>query len=172
MKEIWKDVVGYEGLYQVSNLGRVKSLNYNRTGKEKIMKCGYDKDGYIRVLLTNNKKERIMKKVHRLVAQAFIPNPYNLPMVNHKDENPSNNIVSNLEWCDAKYNNNYGNSVIKRSKQILQIDITTNIIINIFPSMMEIQRKLNIPTSHICSCCKGRYKTSGGYKWSYKESQG
>lgn len=96
--------------------------------------------------------------------------------MNHKDEDKTNNIVSNLEWCDVKYNMNYGNRNKKiaeaHSKIVLQIDKNTNVIINIFPSLMEAERQTGCRGSHICSCCKGRYKTSGGYKWSYKESQG
>ena len=103
-KEIWKDIDGYEGLYQVSNLGRVKSLHHN---KEKILKGSYNSKGYYFVKLCKNGISKSIF-VHRLVAQEFIPNPDNLPIVNHKDENPRNNNVDNLEWCTQKYNANYG----------------------------------------------------------------
>ena len=98
--EEWKDIIGYEGLYQVSNLGRVR-----RSGK--ILKGGYNNKGYHTINLC---KKGISKSffVHRLVAIAFIPNPNNLPIVNHKDENPKNNCIENLEWCTYKYNANYG----------------------------------------------------------------
>lgn len=181
MKEIWKDVVGYEGLYQVSNLGRVKSLNYNRTGKEKIMKPISHKYGYLKVNLRKNNSEKKFL-IHRLVAQAFLPNPNNLPQVNHKDENPSNNIVTNLEYCDAKYNSNYGTRNEKLSinltnrkdlsKVVLQIDKNTNVIINIFPSIREAERQTGCSNKNIQRCCKGKSKSAYGYKWSYKESQG
>lgn len=106
-KRIWKDIPGFEGLYQVSNDGKVRSLNYNRTGKKQILKQSMDRGGYKMVQLwKNNKKETC--KVHRLVAQTFIPNPNNWPQVNHKDENKSNNHISNLEWCTQEYNSNYG----------------------------------------------------------------
>ena len=110
-EEIWRPIVGYEGLYEVSSYGRVRSLdrydNKNHFRKGLIMKQNNDGRGYMSVILCLNGK---IKKylVHRLVAQAFIPNPDNLPEVNHKDENPENNSVTNLEWCDHSYNINYG----------------------------------------------------------------
>lgn len=103
MEEIWKDIKEYENLYQVSNIGRVKSLNYNHTGREEILKCTKAKNGYIYI---DFKRKKYL--VHRLVAQAFIPNPFGFPYINHKDENPSNNCVSNLEWCTQKHNMNWG----------------------------------------------------------------
>lgn len=102
MKEIWKDIEGYEGMYQVSNLGRVRSLKYRDKKNIHILKGGTDKRGY--KLIGLYFKERKTYKVHRLVAEAFIPNPNNLPQVNHIDGNPSNNIITNLEWCDSTYN--------------------------------------------------------------------
>ena len=107
MVEEWRDIKGYEGLYQVSSLGRVKSLNYNHTKKEKVLDFKPNKYGYKVTYLYNN-NERKPYSVHRLVAEAFIPNPNNYKEVNHKDENKSNNCVDNLEWCTAKYNSNYG----------------------------------------------------------------
>ena len=98
--EEWKDIEGYEGLYQVSSLGRVKSLKDNNDkSREKILKQGKMKNGYLKVNLWKNEKVK-QYYVHRLVANAFIENPSSLPWVNHKDENPSNNRVNNLEWCD------------------------------------------------------------------------
>ena len=107
MVEIWKDIPGYEGIYAVSNFGKVKSLQRTRKGSygsirivyEKILNHKIDKDGYHIVTLSKEGKTKCIG-VHRLVAQAFLPNIYNLPMVNHKDENPSNNFVDNLEWCN------------------------------------------------------------------------
>lgn len=117
-KEYWRPVVGYDGLYMVSNLGRVKSLNYMHTGKEHLLRLLKNGGGYLQVDLWNCGK---MKRysVHRLVAMAFIPNPDNLPQVNHKDEDKLNNCVDNLEWCDGKYNSNYGtrNERISKSFQ-------------------------------------------------------
>lgn len=116
MEEIWKDIDGFEGRYQISSLGKVKRskrvvLSANRFGefrktiKEKEL-LGFYSKGYHRVLLDNKKYS-----VHRLVAEAFIPNPDNLPIVNHKDENPSNNSVDNLEWCTVSYNLQYGSAI-------------------------------------------------------------
>lgn len=112
-KQCWKDIPGYEGKYQVSNTGRVRSLNYMRTGKSKVMKPSTNKLGYKGVGLRKNGK-CTKYYIHRLVALAFIPNPLNLPQVNHIDENKTNNVVWNLEWCTQEYNNNYGN----RNKKI------------------------------------------------------
>ena len=123
MIEIWKDIEGYENLYQVSNLGRVKSLNYNHTGKEKIMKAKKDK-GYLRVQLYKDGKPKFYS-VHRLVATSFLPNPNNLSQVNHIDEDKSNNIVDNLEWCSAKYNSNYGTRIQRIVEKSLCCKIQT-----------------------------------------------
>lgn len=117
--EIWKDIKGYEGLYQVSNYGRVKSLKGTGNGirkKDDIIILSFrNSNGYNRVHLMKNGKEQNIY-VHRLVAEAFIPNPNNYPIVNHKDEDKSNNNVNNLEWCTHKYNVNYGTATERMSK--------------------------------------------------------
>lgn len=167
--EIWKDIEGYEGLYQVSNLGRVKSLKF---GKEKILKPRDNGIGYLKVILFKDGKGKHLY-VHRLVAQAFIKNPENLPQINHKDENPENNFVENLEFCDAKYNSNYGTRnerIIKNrngknaSKKVICVE--TNII---YHSVREAQRQTGIQNSHITECCKGNRKSAGNYHWKYSE---
>ena len=109
MIEEWRPVVGYEGLYEVSNTGRVRSLDrfYYRLHKGKVLSPAKDRYGYLTVTLNYNGKSKTIK-IHRLVAQAFIENPDNLPQVNNIDEDKSNNSVENLEWCTAKYNNKYG----------------------------------------------------------------
>lgn len=110
MNEIWKDVKGFEGLYQVSNLGRVRSLDRRKNNhffRGRILRQPKDKDGYCLVTLNDGKRSK-MGRVHRLVALAFIPNPENLPEVNHIDENKENNRIDNLEWCTTKYNLTYG----------------------------------------------------------------
>lgn len=112
--EIWKTIENYPD-YQISNMGRVKSLNYGKTGEEKILKQEITNNGYFRVNLYKDKKRKHFS-VHRLVATHFIPNSQNLPCVNHKDENPQNNYASNLEWCTQKYNINYGSRNAKVSK--------------------------------------------------------
>ena len=121
MPEIWKPIREFEGLYEVSNLGQVRSVdrkcnihhNSTRNAKGKILKPDVSKFGYKRVALS---KENNVRRylVHRLVADAFIPNPNNYPIVNHKDEDPGNCSVSNLEWCDASYNNSYNGGYSKR----------------------------------------------------------
>ena len=168
--EIWKDIEGYGGLYQVSNLGRVKSLNYNRTKKEKILKPRSNKDGYLNV---NLYKEGRMKTclVHRLVAKAFIPNPDNKSQVNHRDEDKTNNCVDNLEWMTRRENINYGTrnerSGKSQSMPIYGINVKTNERIE-FPSTMEAERN-GFNHSTIVDCLKGRCKTHKGYKWYCKE---
>lgn len=119
MTEIWKDIEEYEGLYQVSNHGRVRSLdrydNMGRFRKGKMLSIGDNGRGYKNVGLNKDGLLRTVY-VHRLVAQAFIPNYYDLPQVNHIDEDPSNNHVDNLEWCTNEYNSNYGNHNLNLSK--------------------------------------------------------
>lgn len=114
-KQIWRDIPNYEGKYQVSNTGKVRNLNYWRTGETKVIKQTTDKLGYKRVNLCKDGKCTTYL-VHRLVALAFIPNPNNYPIINHKDENPSNNYYKNLEWCTHEYNSNYGNCRKKMSE--------------------------------------------------------
>lgn len=162
MQEIWRDIPDYEGLYQVSNLGRVKSLNYNRTNVEKILKLVQDRNGYLIVKLSKKGKAKL-KKVHRLVAQAFIPNPNNLPQINHKNEIVSDNISDNLEWCTAQYNKEYSSA-----RKIIQKDISGRII-KLWNSMMQIERELNIPNSCISYCCKKKGRTTHGYIWEVKD---
>ena len=118
MNEIWKDIVGYEGLYQISNLGNVKSLNYRRTGKERILNPGNNGCGYLFVILCNNGKRKHFK-IHRLVANAFLENPDNKSDVNHKDEDKTNNNVDNLEWMTRQENNNYGTRNERSSKSVI-----------------------------------------------------
>ena len=115
MNEEWRDIEGYEGLYQVSNLGRVKSFNYRgHKGCIGILKGTPDKDGYLRVVLFKNGRKDY--RVHQLVAKMFIPNPENLQVINHKDENKQNNTAENLEWCTVAYNNSYGDRLKKVSE--------------------------------------------------------
>lgn len=169
--EQWKDIKGYEGLYQVSNLGRVKSF-YN--GKEQIMK-GAKRRGYPSVKLTKDKKEKWWT-IHRLVAEAFIPNPDNLPMINHKNEIKTDNRVENLEWCTAKYNTNYGSRNEKvsnkrkndsQSKTVFQYTLDGEFIKE-YPSLGEIKRQLGYDKGNIAACCNGKYKKAYGFIWHYK----
>ena len=175
IEEIWRPVVGYEGLYEVSNMGNVKSLDWKGTGTERIM-SPVNLNGYLRVLFNRNGKRKL-KLVHRLVAEAFIPNPDNLPCVNHIDENKSNNHVENLEWCTHKYNINYGTAMQRRcdtqtnknkSKEIYQYSLD-GMLVKIWPSSKEIARQTDYGRSFICRCCrcKDRNKTAYGYIWRY-----
>lgn len=167
--EQWRDIEGYEGLYQVSDWGRVKSLNYLHTGVERLLVGIKNKDGYLRVCLWKDGKRKWCK-VHRLVTQAFIPNPYGLPQVNHKDENPANNVVSNLEWCDCKYNINYGthNERIAKalSKPVYQYTKDGSLVRS-YPSVREAERRTGYRNSTISECCNGKQKSAYGYLWSY-----
>ena len=168
MEEEWRDIVGYERLYQVSNTGKVKSLNYKKTGKEKILKLQTDKNGYLFVGITKNGKRKY-KKTHRLVAEAFLDNPNNLPQVNHKDENKENNCITNLEWCTNEYNHNYGTrnirSKISQSKTVVAYKNGVEVLR--FSSTAEAQRN-GYNSGNISCCCRGIYKQYKGFKWQYK----
>lgn len=183
MEEIFLDVKGYEGLYQVSNLGNVKSLVNNKcVEREKILKPVNIGNGYVRVMLCKNKTNKLYL-VHRLVAQAFIENPTNLPCINHIDENKQNNSVENLEWCTHKYNCNFGtrneragkaiSNNTNRSKEISKA-LSKKVyqyskdleLISVWKSTQEAQRQ-GFNSGHISACCNGKLKTHKGYIWSY-----
>ena len=170
MKEIWKDVEGYEGLYQVSNLGRVKRITTGR-----VLKPLKHANGYLGVKLSKNSIV-YTKNIHRLVAQAFIPNPENKPEINHIDENKTNNNVSNLEWSTRKENNNHGTRNERAGKAISKTLSIPIIAINIktgesqeFYGTNECARQLDLNPGNITSVLKGRYKQTGGYTFKYKE---
>ena len=169
MEEIWKDKKDYEGHYQVSNFGRVKSIKF---GKEIILKQHINKGGYYYVCLLKNGKHKNYY-VHRLVAEAFIDNPDNLPQVNHKDENKTNNSVDNLERCTNEYNHNYGtiNERISQSqsKPVLQYDLNGNLIKE-WKSINECGRN-GFNQGDICKCCNGKRKTAKGFIWVYKNEE-
>ena len=163
--EEFRDIPGYEGLYEVSNLGRVRSLE-----TERILKPSKNTCGYLFVSLYKNGIKKAVR-IHRLVALAFIPNPDNLPCINHKDEDKTNNTVDNLEWCDDKYNANYGtrNERIaeKTRKPVLQYDLLGNFIRE-WPSITKVEEETGIWQTHISKCCLGLRHTAGGYLWKYK----
>lgn len=191
MKEIWRDIKGYEGIYQVSNLGNVKSLDryiINKNGGKQfynscVLKTSPSCD-YLKVILSKNNKQKTCR-IHILVAQAFIPNPENKPEVNHKDGNKQNNCVDNLEWCTRSKNEKHAyliglaNSSNKQkaivskyakehySKRINQYDLNGNFIREWY-SMHEVWRQLGIRPSYICRCCKGLRNQTYGYIWKYK----
>ena len=186
MKEIWKDIPNYEGLYQASNLGRIRSVDrykeviiknqYGEYKRTKFFKSYILKQqtyiGYKCVQLHINGKYK-WEKVHRLVAMAFVPNPESKPQVNHIDGNKSNNNVLNLEWCNQSYNTKhaYKNNLIKHYKiEINQYDLKGNYI-KTWESAKEIEKKLKIKNSQICRCCKNENSTAGGYHWKYKRKE-
>lgn len=179
--ERWKDIEGYEGLYQISDYGRVKSLSKRflvsnqygkskgyRTQKSKILKPQLDKYGYLRVTLCNNKHK--LFQVHRLVGLSFVPNLQLLPLINHKDENKTNNHVDNLEWCTHKYNVNYGTSIERiiksQSIKVNQYDLNGNFIKQ-WMGINEAGRILSINRANIISVCQGKRNMAGGFIWRY-----
>ena len=173
--EIWKDIPGYESLYQVSTLGRVKSLRrtvkrkngYSLPIRERILKPRKDRYGYLNVVLQKEGKIKCMS-IHRLVCEAFLPNQNNLPQVNHKDENPLNNNVENLEWCSHLYNCHYGTRNVRiakaNSKPVKCFETG-----EIYPSIMELGRKFGFSTGDICACCNNKRNSAYGYHWQYVE---
>lgn len=179
--QLWKDVVNYEGLYQVSNDGQVRSLDkkiyttnqyggrYEAIKKGKVLKPEITNCGYERVALVKNGTKKHFS-VHRLVAEAFIPNPDNLSCVNHKDENKLNNNVNNLEWCTYKYNNNYGTSIERSSKKRYKpVVAIKNDLTLYFNSLKQCAKVLKINRKNISVVCRGKQNTIGGYKIQYLE---
>ena len=157
--EVWKPIKDYEGIYEVSSCGQVRRLHKDkRSSPFKILKLDTLR-GYKKVHLYKNGSGKPFQ-VHRLVAEAFIPNPENLSQVNHIDENPSNNCVENLEWCDPKYNVNYGTGIArqveKRSKIVLCFDLDMNFLRE-YPSTAEAARSLDLSQGCIVACCNGGY---------------
>ena len=189
MTEQWRtavyDGILYEGLYKVSNLGRILSLNYRRTGRAEVMNPFEDKDGYLRVNLRKNGEYKTCK-VHRLVSETFLENPENLPEVNHKDEDKTNNFVflnedgtvnkekSNLEWKTHKDNINHGtrNERVsktltngKKSKRVLQLSLSGELIKE-WPSVSECGRN-GFNQGAVAACCRGEIPHYKGFLWMY-----
>ena len=181
--ETWKEIKGYEGLYEVSDCGNVRSLvcyspkrgDYSKRSNPKLLRQATTHDGYKRVTLSRAGRMKSIT-VHRLVAIAFIPNPSNAPAVNHIDECITNNHVSNLEWCTSKENSNHGTlrQRIKErlskhhhlAKPVIQMTLDGKEI-RTFPSTREAARQLGIRSENISRCCKGQYSHAAGYKWKY-----
>lgn len=169
----WRDIKDYEGYYQVSDTGVVKAIERTivfadgrkRKYPEKILPIKEwfkNGNGYLMVSLTKHHKTKGFS-VHRLVAEAFLPNPNNLPQVNHKDENKSNNSALNLEWCDQKYNNRYSNAI-----GVIQYDEYWNIV-KVWSCIAEASERLSIPAPNIINCCKKKSRSAGGFYWCYEE---
>lgn len=171
MLEIWRDIKNYEGIYEVSNLGRIKSISRNGTIKENRILKPNKVMGYSQVGLQKY-GTRKYKKIHRLVAEAFIPNPENKKEVNHKDGNKANNCVDNLEWVTTSENQLHSYYELKNNiKSVIQLSLN-NEIIKEWESIAKVEQELKISNADICKCCKGKRKTAGGYKWRYKENIG
>lgn len=180
--EIWKTISNYEE-YEISNLGRVKRLSYYKNvcngGKqhcnERVLKPQKRKRGYLAVTLSKHGKIKSFL-VHRLVAEAFVPNPNNYPQVNHKDENPTNNEATNLEWCNQYYNSNYGTSKYRIAAKLKNGVLSKPVeqyykngtFITEYPSAIEASRTLGLSVSGIVLCCNKKYTHCGGYQWKYK----
>ena len=178
MSEEWRDVVGYEGLYQVSDQGRVKSLartcntkgGSNRTVKERILKPCDNGRGYLYISLSDGTGEHKRHYIHRLVGETFVPNPLEKEDVNHKDENPSNNHASNLEWLTHKENLNYGmrnERVAKANSKPVAQYTKDGAFIKVWASAAEVKRQLGFNHSNIIQVAKGNRKTACGFIWKY-----
>lgn len=181
MKEVWKDIAGYEGLYQISNLGNVQSMDYNHTGNPQKLSIKNHHSGYKMVMLCKNGVNK-NKNIHTLVATAFIDNPEQKPCVNHIDGNKGNNHVSNLEWVTRKENTNHAIKTNLRKdsnmrgrkgdlspikKPVCQCDKSGNVV-KIWSCISEAARYFNCNPCTIVNCCAGRIKSCKGYVWKYE----
>lgn len=179
MKEIWKAIPDYEGYYEVSDTGKVRSItrtiidsngrSYTYKGQEKSPSIVR---GYYRIQLSKNGITKAYF-IHRLVALAFLPNPNNLPIINHKDENPLNNNVDNLEWCTQEYNNAYGTKnerqSLTKSHPVIMCDKNTHKPIREFINARVAAEHFNGTPSNINVVLKGKGKSAYGYWWKYKD---
>lgn len=182
--EEWKDVTGYEGIYKVSNLGRVKRLKRRFDDgrksimRERILLASKDKDGYFSVALSKNGKSTTMR-LHRVVLSAFVPNVNNLPMVNHINEIRDDNRLENLEWCDAKYNNSYGKAIEKRkvaqqryynkSIKVHQYTLRGKYVKG-FHSIVEASMETGISKTDIQYALKGKMSRAGNFQWIFNDN--
>lgn len=170
MEEIWKDIEGYEGYYQVSNLGRIKSFQKWKQAScpdEYILKPTFNNRGYSQVMLyKNTKKKKFL--VHRLVAQAFVSNPKNLPHINHIDENIQNNSADNLEWCTPQYNNCYGTAKFRQNLTIgkpVEQRLINGQILAVYVTPTIAEKITGISRKEICACARGDLQSAGGFIW-------
>lgn len=171
--EVWKDISGYEGYYQISNFGRIKSIKRTITrkdGKAKtfspvMLKQNIGTTGYSYANLSQKGKAK-SERAHRLVAEAFIGNPENLPCINHIDENKTNNKVENLEWCSYRYNNTYNDKQLCRATPVLQFT-TNGEFVRKHRSQAEAEKAMGRGRLNISACCRGKIKSCAGYVWKY-----
>ncbi|MGN8688791.1 NUMOD4 domain-containing protein [Atopobiaceae bacterium HCP3S3_F7] len=173
MEESWKPITNFEGKYEVSNLGNVRSLKYRNSSAIKLLVLTTNADGRKYVDLYQN-GNRTRKQVHTLVAIEFVPNPDSLKEINHIDENPLNNRADNLEWCTRKYNVNYGSRNIRHSKAMKNGKLSKAVeayscegnLVYTFPSASEAGRN-GFHASHVSACCRGELKSHKGLVWKY-----
>ena len=162
--ETFVKIEGFEN-YEVSNLGKVRNIKSGR-----IIKPQLNRNGYLMHLLYENNKQKHLY-LHRIIAIAFIDNPEKKPQVNHIDENKLNNDLSNLEWCTVRENLIHGSRTKrvaeKLSKKVIQLDLNDNVL-NEFESMKQAERETGVLVGNISSCCNGKTKSAGGYKWRRK----
>lgn len=174
MSIVWKPVVGYEGLYEVSNCGKVRSVEHYTNGHHLMAKeLTPKKSGrYFYVKLYKNAKPRTIR-LHRIVAEAFVPNPMRKPQVNHIDGNKENNSASNLEWCTQAENNRHAidnglqnpRIMIEATKKRVRQFSMDGKLIKEWDSLTDAASKLGLQVSNISHCCKGRIRSTGGFKW-------
>lgn len=164
--EEWRPIKDYEGLYEVSNFGRVKSLCAGRWKNTMLRKPQPTQNGYMAVMLKKSGKVRQIT-IHRLVAIAFLDNPDGLREVNHKDEDKKNNRADNLEWCTRKYNQNYNEHYKIYYKPVIQLT-KDGTKVGRYESLKEAQKATGIPSSYISGVLRGRRRTTGGFRWQYQ----
>jgi hypothetical protein len=166
--ETWKDIEGYEGLYQVSDLGNVKSLTFHRAKKEQVLKLSTDRRGYPQCFLYADGRRRCLS-VHRLVAAAFVPNEDSKPQVNHINGIKTDNRAVNLEWCTNTENQHHASERgLKSSVKVMQYDLHGNFVRE-WGSMAKAAKSVGVTRESIFACCNGQAKTIKGYIWKYKD---
>jgi hypothetical protein len=169
--EVWKDIPGYEGKYQVSNLGNVKSLNYKQSGKEGMLTQVGTANGYCGVNLRDSRSHKHLVNVHRLVGAAFVPNPQNKPQINHINGNKRDNRAENLEWCTASENQYHSVGVgLRQTKKVCQYDEAGELVKE-WDSIVNAATAIGCTNMAIIRCCQGKHKTCRGYIWRYKEAE-